>query len=256
MTSCTAGDGRQRKTGPEARLRFNLAEWTSIELASQNIPENSDSVCKLLILREFYGTLVYSHSEQYHPSAARNVGRSVGGKSGGEMSTAIHRLTARAVESRSRPGYYPDGAGLYLQVAAAAAPRNRPTKAPPVTRSWIFRYTLDKRAHEMGIGSARVIGLAEARAKAAECRRLIIDGKDPIDERSAARLEATMKSTAKMTFDQCATAYIAAHRDGWRNSKHAAQWENTLRLHASPVVGALPVSDIALPQIMKILEPI
>ena len=58
-----------------------------------------------------------------------------------------------------------------------------------------------------------------------------------------------------MTFDQCATAYIAAHKDGWRNSKHAAQWESILRLHASSVIGPLPVADIGLPQIMKILEP-
>lgn len=108
----------------------------------------------------------------------------------------------------------------------------------------------------MGIGSARNRGLAEARAKAAECRRLVVEGKDPIRERLAARLEATVAATEQMTFDQWATAYIAAHKDGWRNSKHAAQWESTLRLHASPVIGTLPVADIALPKIMKILEPI
>ena len=108
----------------------------------------------------------------------------------------------------------------------------------------------------MGIGSARDLGLAEARGKAAEFRRLVVEGKDPIRERSATRSDATVAATAKMTFDQCATAYIAAHKDCWRNSKHAAQWESTLRLHASPVIGPLPVADIGLPQIMKILEPI
>ena len=172
------------------------------------------------------------------------------------MSRAIHRLTTRAVESRSRPGYYPDGAGLYLQVAASSTAPKSPTATPSVTRSWIFRYTLNKRTREMGIGSARDLGLAEARGKAAECRRLVVEGKDPIRERSAARSDATVAATAQMTFDQCAAAYIAAHKDGWRNSKHAAQWESTLRLHASPVIGTLPVADIALPQIMKILEPI
>ena len=172
------------------------------------------------------------------------------------MSRAIHRLTARSVESRSRPGYYPDGAGLYLQVAASSSSRNSPTATRSVTRSWIFRYTLNKRTREMGIGSARDLGLAEARGKAAECRRLVVEGKDPIRERSAARSDATVAATAQMTFDQCATAYIAAHKDGWRNSKHAAQWESTLRLHASPVIGPLPVADIGLPQIMKVLEPI
>lgn len=108
----------------------------------------------------------------------------------------------------------------------------------------------------MGIGSLRDLGLAQARAKAADCRRLVIAGKDPIRERREARSEAAVAATARLTFDQCAAAYIAAHRDGWRNVKHAAQRESTLRLHASPVIGALPIADIALPQIMKILEPI
>jgi integrase len=108
----------------------------------------------------------------------------------------------------------------------------------------------------MGIGSARDLSLAQARGKAADCRRLLVEGKDPIRERNRAKLDEAVAATEQMTFDQCATAYIAAHKDGWRNTKHAAQWESTLRLHASPVIGTLPVADIALPQIMKILEPI
>ena len=82
------------------------------------------------------------------------------GKCGGDMSRAIHRLAARSVESRSQPGYYPDGAGLYLQVAASSTTRNATAATPSVTRSWIFRYTLNKRTREMGIGSARDLGLA------------------------------------------------------------------------------------------------
>ena len=108
----------------------------------------------------------------------------------------------------------------------------------------------------MGLGSVRDINLSDARQQAAECRRLLALGKDPIAERDGERERTLVEKQRSMTFDQCSQAYIAAHKDGWRNSKHAAQWESTLRLHASPVIGALPVADIALPQIMKILEPI
>lgn len=31
-----------------------------------------------------------------------------------------------------------------------------------------------------------------------------------------------------MTFDECASAYIAAHRGSWKSAKHAAQWETTI----------------------------
>ena len=161
----------------------------------------------------------------------------------------MHRLSARMVQNQVKPGYYPDGAGLYLQVKTAA-------ESGRVSRSWLFRYNHSQRPTWMGLGSVRDINLSDARQQAAECRRLLALGKDPLAERDGARERTLVEKQRSMTFDQCSQAYIAAHKDGWRNSKHAAQWESTLRLHASPVIGPLPVADIGLPQIMKILEPI
>ena len=153
------------------------------------------------------------------------------------------------VQNQVKPGYYPDGAGLYLQVKTAA-------ESGRVSRSWLFRYNHSQRPTWMGLGSVRDINLSDARQQAAECRRLLALGKDPLAERDGARERTLVEKQQSMTFDECSQAYIAAHKDGWRNSKHAAQWESTLRLHASPVIGALPVAGIGLPQIMKILEPI
>lgn len=59
-----------------------------------------------------------------------------------------------------------------------------------------------------------------------------------------------------MTFDDCAAAYIEAHRGGWRNAKHAAQWLNTLSTYASPVIGALPVAEVDTDLVVKVLAPI
>ena len=59
-----------------------------------------------------------------------------------------------------------------------------------------------------------------------------------------------------MTFDQCAAAYFKAHRAGWRNAKHAAQWETTLATYASPVLGKLPVAAVDVGLVLKVLEPI
>ncbi|HVZ01613.1 MAG TPA: Arm DNA-binding domain-containing protein, partial [Dongiaceae bacterium] len=76
------------------------------------------------------------------------------------MARKVHRLSALTVSRENRPGMYPDGAGLYLQVSRAG------------TRSWIFRYTLAGRTRDMGLGSARDVSLAEARTKALEARKL------------------------------------------------------------------------------------
>jgi hypothetical protein len=146
------------------------------------------------------------------------------------MRSPMHRLSSRMVQNQVEPGYYPDGGGLYLQVKAAA-------ESSHVSRSWLFRYNHHQRPTWMGLGSVRDINLADARQQAAECRRLLALGKDPIAERDGERARTLVEKQRSMSFDQCSQAYIAAHRDGWRNAKHAAQWENTLRLHASPVIG-------------------
>ena len=108
----------------------------------------------------------------------------------------------------------------------------------------------------MGLGSVRDINLADARQQAAECRRLLALGRVPITERDGERARTLVKKLRLMSFDQCSQAYIAAHRDGWRSAKHAAQWENSLRLHASPVIGKLPVDEVELRHVLLILEPI
>ena len=82
------------------------------------------------------------------------------------------------------------------------------------------------------------------------------DGIDPIDER-AARLAAQAAEKAKaLTFKECAESYIEAHKAGWKNVKHAAQWTATLETYAYPIIGKLQVQDIETAHIEKILRPI
>jgi integrase len=59
-----------------------------------------------------------------------------------------------------------------------------------------------------------------------------------------------------MSFDECATAYIAAHRAGWRNIKHASQWTNTVTTYCSPIFGKLPVQLVDVGLVMKAIEPL
>jgi integrase len=152
------------------------------------------------------------------------------------------RLTAlKVARLAGKPGMHADGSGLYLQVTKGGA-------------SWIYRYMLNGRAREMGLGPLTLFGLQEARAKALDCRRLRHEGIDPIEARRGSRLKARLDEAKAMTFKQCAESYIKAHRSGWRNAKHAAQWEATLATYAEPIVGALPVQAIDTALVMKVLE--
>jgi len=160
------------------------------------------------------------------------------------MARLIEKLSPLEVSKKTRPGYYGDGAGLWLQVS------------PSGTKSWIFRFTFAGKQREMGLGPFHTVSLADARAKAKECRLVLRDGKDPLELRKASRLADALDRARMVTFDQCASAYIATHRDSWRNPKHASQWENTLATYASPIIGALPVAEVDTPLVVKVLSPI
>ncbi len=125
------------------------------------------------------------------------------------MNSGSNRLSAVEVKGINRKGMYHDGGGLYLQVSAGGA------------KSWIYRFMLDGRPHEMGLGPVNAISLAEARKRAAECRRMRLDGIDPIEARKAQRDQKRLEAATAMTFDACAAAYIEATRQdgGTLNTK-------------------------------------
>jgi integrase len=158
------------------------------------------------------------------------------------MPRVTERLTALEItRAIKKPGKYADGNGLYLQVTDGGA-------------SWILRFMLDGRPRYMGLGPLALYGLHEARAKALEARRLRHEGVDPIEARRAARAKARLEAARAVTFKECAEAYVKAHRPGWRNAKHAAQWEATLATYAEPIIGALPIPTIDTALVMKVLE--
>lgn len=160
------------------------------------------------------------------------------------MPRAINRLSQLTVTKTTKAGLYADGGGLYLQITTAGV------------KSWLFRYMRNGKARGMGLGPVHTIGLADARARALGCRRLLLDGIDPIDSRNAERAAQGGAETNGVTFQHCAEKYIEAHRAGWKNAKHADQWTNTLTTYAYPIFDSLPVSAIDTPLVLKVLEPI
>jgi integrase len=160
------------------------------------------------------------------------------------MARLIGKMTALDVKRASEPGMHPDGGGLYLQITERGA------------KSWSFRFMLNGRAREMGLGPLHAVPLADARVKATECRRLRYEGIDPIEARKVERDRARLAAAKALSFRDAAEAYIRAHQAGWRNAKHADQWRNTLDTYAGPVFGKLPVQDVDVSLVMRVLEPI
>ncbi len=160
------------------------------------------------------------------------------------MARNINRLSPRKVATETEKGLHADGGGLYLQISQYG------------TKSWIFRFSLSKKARAMGLGPLQTVSLAEARQEAERCRKLLREGIDPIEERNVELGRRRAEGAKSMTFQACAESYIKSHSAGWRNLKHARQWENTLKTYVYPFFGDLPVQSVDTGLVMKALEPI
>ncbi|MEO8754293.1 MAG: integrase arm-type DNA-binding domain-containing protein [Casimicrobiaceae bacterium] len=146
-------------------------------------------------------------------------------------------LDALKVKRATKPGRYADGNGLYLLVDQAGAKR------------WILRTLVHGKRTDMGLGSARLVSLAEARERARKYRLMARDGEDPIAHRR--------QSTRTVpTFKEAAEKVHASHSDGWKNVKHRAQWINTLETYAYPEIGNMRVNKIAPADVLRALSPI
>jgi integrase len=162
------------------------------------------------------------------------------------MGKRSRELGALEVSRLKSEGFHFVGtvAGLALNVTGTGA------------RSWVLRYSIAGKRRDMGLGSYPEVTLAKAHEKAREAKEKIRVGIDPLYEKKALRSAMLAAQVKEITFRDAAGQYIEAKRSEWKNSKHAAQWESTLEQYAYPVIGKLHVKDVALPHILKILEPI
>ena len=126
-----------------------------------------------------------------------------------------NQLSAKFVANTKVIGNHLDGDGLYLQVREGSR---------GISKSWIFRYQLNKKVREMGFGALKDVSLQEARVKLAESRKLLLEGKDPLYERNL------KKTISVPTFWECCEAYIDAHKSDWKNHKSELQWRELLSI--------------------------
>ena len=151
----------------------------------------------------------------------------------------LNRLSVAAIKYLETPGWHADGGGLYLEIDANGRKR------------WAMRLTVNGKRRDFGLGPLHKVSLAEAREMAAIYRAKAYRGIDPV-----AHKKKSLATSAVPTFKDVAEQVHRQRAQGWSNSKHVDQWINTLRDYAFPVIGDMPVCDIATPDILKVLTPI
>ncbi|MBY4636477.1 tyrosine-type recombinase/integrase [Sphingopyxis sp. XHP0097] len=151
----------------------------------------------------------------------------------------MKKLTALAIKAAlANPGTYQDGDGLFLKVDKRGG------------AYWLLRLQRDGKRQDIGLGSAKLLPLVEARQKASELRKAVkIDRRDVLAERKS-------EAAAKVTFREAARQYHKENAAGWKSAIYARQWLASLESHAFPKLGDVPTGGIAAADIIDVLMPI
>lgn len=173
------------------------------------------------------------------------------------MPRRAKEMEAVQVRRIKRPGYHPVGgvAGLLLCVKPSGA------------KSWVLRYSTGATRmsstgkpyavrRDLGLGPWPDVGLAQARERARQARDDLFQGIDPIDARRDRRRALREATERNITFRKCAEQCHAAKSAEFRSVKHKADWLNSLKTHAFGKIGEVPVREVDVEHVRRVLEPI
>jgi integrase len=170
------------------------------------------------------------------------------------MPRASNPLDVKTIDAlRPRQGAYrvSDGGGLLLEVKPSGA------------KVWLCRVTVDGKRRDMGLGGYPAVLLKDARAAARKAREVAASGADPIIERdraiearrTAREAEAEAARLAQLRcFKAVAETCIIALSPGWKSTRTADLWRNSLKVHAYPVLGDTPVAEIDRAAVLRSIE--
>jgi integrase len=144
------------------------------------------------------------------------------------------RLSARRVQTLTKPGMHGDGAGLYLRIG------------PTGGKSWVLRTVVHGRRRDFGIGSASLVPLSEAREMAQQLRKIARSGGDP----------DALKKQESLTFERAAKRVHEHLKPTWRSERHGQIWLAAVERYAFPFFGKRPLETVGTADVLRALEPI
>ena len=134
-----------------------------------------------------------------------------------------------------------DGEGLALQIN------------PNGAKHWRWRYYFDGKEQMLALGKYPLVTLSDARQKAFEARQLVEQGKHPTREKKAEKLRNIVKG--ENNFEAIARKWLELKSPNL-NAKYATQTLARMEQHIFPKIGALPIADITIPDVVAVVEAI
>lgn len=159
----------------------------------------------------------------------------------------INKLTAMQVK-KAKPGTkLQDGGGLIFEATSAGG-------------KWIYRFSINKRRREMGLGSMPQVSLSDARKERDRWVVILNSGIDPIEERERLRAEAEAAANEPNdrdpTFKDMVEIVFEAQKERLREDGERGRWLSPLKVHVLPKIGSKRISELDRFDIKNALEPI
>lgn len=147
----------------------------------------------------------------------------------------------KSAKPKQKPYKKADSNGLFLYVM------------PNGSRYWRLKYRFMGKEKMLALGVYPQIGLAEARSKAADARRLLAEHKDPSTAKKQAKHLAAI--SAETTFEAVATEWHENNAEKW-SSNYAENILHRMKIDVFPALGNLAVNDITAPQLLSVMRQI
>ena len=154
---------------------------------------------------------------------------------------ALTFLAIKNLKPREKPYRLADSGGLCIEVM------------PSGSKLWRWRYKLHGKSQLVALGKFPDVTLEQARKKRDETRALVMAGKNPAREKKAQKLRTMHEGDN--TFEKVARRCLEVKQANM-NEKYRVQCLARMEQHVFPLIGDLPIAEITIPDIVRVLEKI
>lgn len=153
----------------------------------------------------------------------------------------LTELTIKSLKPSEKAYRKADAGGLCLEIT------------PSGGKLWRWRFYYDNKEQMLALGKWPHVSLANARRLRDDAKALLSEGKHPGREKKAEKLRRA--TVSENTFEAVARHWMARKSNGL-NAKYAKQTMTRMEQYVFPEIGALPVSEITIPDVVRVVDKI
>ncbi len=154
---------------------------------------------------------------------------------------ALTEMQIKHLKPKDKPYRAYDAEGLYLQIS------------PTGGKLWRWKFRKADNEQVAALGKYPAVSLAQARKLRDEARAILETGRHPTEEKKAKRLRNSVEGGN--TFEAITRLWMDTKQKGL-NQKYVVQNLARLEQHVFPLIGALPITEITIPIVVKVIDKI